>query len=143
MATPRPLLDGTEPFHRAGRPADFTILDFWRWADSDLLSNALRGRLAEFLVARALDLPFEPRREWMAYDLMTRDDVKIEVKSSAYVQGWFQEKLLSDKPVRGVIWGSEKLAFQDLAKVRTRRPNLHHPAGIERASNEAGAVSVG
>jgi len=92
MVTSRALLDGSEPFHRAGTPAGVTILDFWRWADSDLLSTALRGRLAEFLVARALDLPFEPRREWLAYDLTTRDGIKVEVKSSAYVQGWFQEK---------------------------------------------------
>ena len=29
-----------------------TILDYWRWADSDLVANSSRGVLAEFLVAK-------------------------------------------------------------------------------------------
>ena len=31
-----------------------TVLDFWKWAYSDLLDNAQRGILAEYLVANAL-----------------------------------------------------------------------------------------
>ena len=32
------------------KSADFAILDYWRWAYSDLLDNAARGVVAEFLV---------------------------------------------------------------------------------------------
>jgi hypothetical protein len=67
-------------------------LDFWRWNSSDLLSNATRGRLAEFIVASALDVDLiGSRDEWDAYDLLTKEGVKIEVKSSAYVQSWMQK----------------------------------------------------
>lgn len=65
---------------------------FWRWAYSDFLSNALRGVLAEFIVAQALGGDSRPRTEWDAYDLITKDGLKIEVKSSAYLQSWQQHR---------------------------------------------------
>lgn len=40
--------DGTEPIHGAGESLTSTLHDFWSWAYSDLLSNALRGVLAEY-----------------------------------------------------------------------------------------------
>jgi len=39
-----------------GERLPFGMEDFWRWSASDLLSNALRGVLAEFIVARALGI---------------------------------------------------------------------------------------
>lgn len=66
--------------------------NFWRWACSDFLSNALRGVLAEYIVGKALDCVNERRLEWDAYDLVTADGIKIEVKSAAYIQTWNQEK---------------------------------------------------
>lgn len=48
---PDPIaLDGSEQF--AG--VDASVLDFWRFAMSDLRMNNVRGYLAEFLVARAV-----------------------------------------------------------------------------------------
>jgi len=59
---------------------------------SDLLSNATRGIVAEYLVACALDAdPGGVRDEWAAYDLRTKDGVKVEVKSAAYLKSWYQE----------------------------------------------------
>lgn len=81
---------GDEPFHKAGRHLGFTVGDFWSWSSSDLLSNALRGRVAEFLVARALGVADGVRNEWDSFDLTSRSGVTIEVKSSAYVQSWAQ-----------------------------------------------------
>lgn len=86
-----PLLDGQEPLHRDAEPLDRTVRDFWRWAHSDLLSNALRGCLAEYLVAVALRVDDKPRREWTAWDLTSASGLRIEVKSSAYVQSWYQK----------------------------------------------------
>ena len=41
----------------------------------------------------ALEISTEqPREEWAAYDLVTNDGVKVEVKSAAYVQSWKQTK---------------------------------------------------
>ena len=87
------MLSGDEPFHLGGIRQEKTVLDFWRWADSDLKSNALRGRLAEYLVASALGIDGDSvRREWVAYDLLLPPDVRIEVKSASYVQGWTQRR---------------------------------------------------
>jgi hypothetical protein len=69
------------------------LLSFWQWSASDLVSNALRGRLAEFLVAQALGIAEGLRAEWDAYDLRTRQGVTIEVKSAAYLQTWAQNAL--------------------------------------------------
>ena len=76
--------------HAGGLSTGATLLDFWRWSGADLLNNVWRGVLAEFLVARALDVTHEPRVEWAGYDLRTRSGVKVEVKSAAYVQAWHQ-----------------------------------------------------
>jgi hypothetical protein len=73
------------------RDTDKTILDFWKWGFSDLLSNSLRGIFAEFLVGNALDCLKESRVEWDAYDLIYRGK-KIEVKSAAYIQSWHTDK---------------------------------------------------
>lgn len=84
---------GSEQFHTNGKTLPFDLLSFWQWSASDLASNALRGRLAEFLVANALGIIEGVRSEWDAYDLRTPEGVTIEVKSAAYLQTWMQTKL--------------------------------------------------
>lgn len=70
---------------------DATVADFWRFAMSDLRTNNVRGYLAEFLVAKALGLHDVRRVEWDAYDLLL-DGIRVEVKSSAYLQAWEQPR---------------------------------------------------
>jgi hypothetical protein len=70
-----------------------TLLDFWRWAYSDLIGNTERGSIAEYLVAMACNLDNSVRISWDSYDLKTKDDIKIEVKSSAFLQSWKQKNL--------------------------------------------------
>jgi hypothetical protein len=84
---------GNEPFHNDGQPLNDTVLDFWRWAASDLVSNTMRGVVAEYLVANALDLARTVRQEWQAFDVETSQGTKIEVKSAAYLQAWYHAKL--------------------------------------------------
>ena len=85
---------GSEPFHDGGHPVGGTLLKFWQWSASDLVSNATRGVLAEYIVALALGGPTESvRREWDAYDLRLADGTKVEVKSAAYLQAWKQGRL--------------------------------------------------
>jgi hypothetical protein len=83
--------DGGEPFRDGSQSLGFAIRDFWRWAASDLVSNAMRGRLAEFLVARAAGVAGGIRNEWDSYDLERPSGVRIEVKSAAYLQTWGQQ----------------------------------------------------
>jgi hypothetical protein len=68
-----------------------TILDFWRWAYSDVVSNRNRAVYAEYIVGAALGCVDTPRIEWDAVDLRY-GNLKIEVKSSAYHQSWRQSK---------------------------------------------------
>ena len=70
----------------------FNVLDFWKWSTSDLLTNRQRGILAEFLISSALDLTDNPRSEWDEYDLITKDGLKIEIKSASYIQSWEQKE---------------------------------------------------
>ena len=87
---------GQEELHADGEGLGSNLLSFWRWSTSDLVSNVTRGRLAEFIVAKALGISTDGvRNEWDAYDLETKDGVKIEVKSAAYLQSWHQERLSS------------------------------------------------
>ena len=82
---------GAEPFHCGGLTLNRTLLDFWRWSASDLVGNALRGVLAEYIVACALGLPDTDRVEWDAFDLRTPQGLTLEVKSAAYLQSWHQK----------------------------------------------------
>ncbi|GAA1366667.1 hypothetical protein GCM10009612_50660 [Streptomyces beijiangensis] len=90
-----PPLSGTEPF--AG--LDDTVLDFWRFAISDLRTNAVRGYLAEFLVARAVGARTN-RLEWDAYDILSPEGIRIEVKAGGYVQAWSQTQASPQAPVQ-------------------------------------------
>lgn len=80
-----------QPFCANGKRLDFDLLDYWCWSGSDLLGNTERGVVAEFLVAKTLDVVDKVRREWTECDVVF-DDIKIEVKSAAYRQSWAQDK---------------------------------------------------
>ena len=85
---------GQELFHEADTVSTVSLIDFWQWTYSDLLGNTNRGRLAEFIVGRALGLTLtDVRREWDEVDFITPTGLKIEVKSAAYLQSWYQKKL--------------------------------------------------
>jgi hypothetical protein len=66
------------------------VLDYWRWAFSDLRDNTQRGVLAEFLVALALGRTETRRKAWDNYDVTTSSGLRIEVKASGYLQSWAQ-----------------------------------------------------
>lgn len=101
---------GNEVLSENGARMKYTLLDFWRWSTSDILSNATRGKFAEFIVGTAVGLnPKNLRDEWDAYDLTTEDGIKIEVKSASYIQCWNQKCFstisFSIKPSR--YWDAE------------------------------------
>lgn len=115
-----PVLTGDERFAGSATAAP-TVLQFWQFAMQDLRMNNTRGYLAEFLVATALGLQVS-RIEWDEYDLLwapddSSDEVRIEVKSSAYVQAWPQKRL--SKPVfsglRGRILDASANTYADNA----------------------------
>lgn len=98
---------GQEPFHDGSRPLGFDLLNFWQWSTSDLVSNATRGVIAEYLVAQALGVADRTvREEWAAYDVVAGDGTRVEVKSAAYVQSWHQNRLspISFRTPKTLAW---------------------------------------
>jgi hypothetical protein len=64
--TPR---TGDEPFTYMGKDIGPGLLGYWRWAYPDLVSNATRGVLAEYIVGMALRcVDGRARTEWDASD---------------------------------------------------------------------------
>lgn len=92
-----------------------TVGDFWAWAYSSILTNITRGLFAEFLVGTALGAVEGTRTEWDSFDLLY-GDVKIEVKSSAYLQSWPQPELSK------IGWSISPSTYQYDGKIRDQEP---------------------
>jgi len=86
---------GNEPFHLNGKKINRDLLSFWQWSNSEILGNTLRGVLAEYIVSIDVKCPYEVREEWDAFDLISQENIKIEVKSSSYIQSW-KQRILSN-----------------------------------------------
>lgn len=71
-----------------GWTANIPSQDFWAWAFSDLVSNTERGKLAEYIVATAMGCDEGTSPTWGSFDLLSPEGIKIEVKTSAYIQSW-------------------------------------------------------
>lgn len=109
---------GDEQFHQGKTNINLRILDFWRWAASDLVSNTMRGVLAEYIVASALGVADGTRIEWDAFDIITPDGIKLEVKTSAYLQSWYHKELSKIRfSIRQALaWDAHLNAFEEGAK---------------------------
>lgn len=110
-------LTGNEHFLYNGVPINRLLLDFWSWQASELLSNTLRGALAEYIVATALDIDSNDSRiNWYEYDLLYRS-TRIEVKSAAFLQSWKREgfsrisfSIYPARPVTASIWDDDDIS---------------------------------
>jgi len=109
---------GNESFKFESEELSFKLADFWSWSQSDLLNNTLRGVLAEYIVKQDIKAEKKTRTEWDSYDLITQNGIKIEVKSSAYLQSWKQQKLSAISfdiaPTKG--WNAEKNEYSKETK---------------------------
>ena len=73
-------------------PLNINTAEFHRYAFSNFLDNVVRGSLGEYIVALALGITDDtPLNSWESWDI-SYQDLKIEVKTSAYVQTWYQKK---------------------------------------------------
>lgn len=90
-------MTGDEHLVFDGMPVGYTLRDFWAWNSSNLLDNTARGHFCEFLVASALGIDLSGTNEdWLPYDLLFINEsknIRIEVKSAAYLQAWERSKL--------------------------------------------------
>lgn len=108
-------LNGTEPILDEYGKYVSDLNGFWSWAYSNIIDNAERGALAEYLVACALGVNNSVRVNWDKYDLLSVEGIAVEVKSSGYIQSWEQEKLSSlsfgIQPTLG--WDSSSNTYSD------------------------------
>jgi len=86
---------GSEAFILNGSPLPIDLLSFWQWSASDIVGNAMRGILAEYIITSAVGTADGSRTEWDTYDIETPEGIKVEVKSGAYIQSWEQKKYSS------------------------------------------------
>ena len=116
-AIPPCQLNENSPIIGANGKQISTLTDYWKWAHSDLLGNTERGILAEYLVKLALEISGN-RLSWDKYDLLYKDHIRIEVKSSAYIQTWSQKELsaisFSIRPSFG--WNANTNSYEDTQK---------------------------
>ena len=49
------LKSGEEKLTYNGNNIGYKLINFWQWSVSDILSNATRGRFAEFIVGTAIE----------------------------------------------------------------------------------------
>jgi hypothetical protein len=103
---------------------ELTVLEFWRWAFSDLRTNIVRGVLAEFLVAKAVGDPSPLRQAWDNFDVTTPSGIHVEVKSSAYLQSWRQREH-SRIVFTGLTWREWSDQTNELAQERTLRADVY------------------
>ena len=119
-----------KPTHKTGEEPILSqtkktkLLDFWQWAYSDILGNTERGILAEYFVALACGIENQERISWDAYDLKLENGIKVEVKSSAYIQTWEQKDY--SKPIFGIqktiAWDSETNVYD---KEKKRQADIY------------------
>ena len=93
------MYTGNETLINNGEYLQYSMLNFWQWAYSNLILNVSRGTFAEFIVKSALDkhgftYNSEMKTGFEPYDLdgpiipsLNRLS-RLEVKSAAYVQLW-------------------------------------------------------
>lgn len=93
------MYNGSENLINDGKYMPYSMLDFWKWAYSNLILNVSRGTFAEFIVKSALDdggfiLNTEMKTGFEPFDLdgprikALNRNARIEVKSAAFVQLW-------------------------------------------------------
>ena len=111
-------MTGSEPIVSADGNTVGQLLDFWQWAYSDLIGNTERGALAEYIVACALGINNDERVSWDKYDLLSKQGVRIEIKTSGYLQTWEQKEL--SKPIFGIQptygWDSKSNTYETVQR---------------------------
>lgn len=103
-----------EQFSKNWNNLSIKIKDFWwRWF-SQLVTNNLRGILAEYIVASDIGITEKTREERDVYDLVTPERIKLEIKSASYIQSREQKKLSSISfSIRPTYWYSTEKNKRD------------------------------
>jgi len=93
-------MTGKEKFEFDGEELDYDFIDFWRFHYSNIYD--IQGRIAEFIVAKALDIHESQNDQyWTLWDLTYRG-LRIEVKETSYYHSFNQEGKVSQQRSFGI-----------------------------------------
>lgn len=85
-----------DEFKVNGQEIGLTVLDFWKYAYSDLNADP-RDVIAEFLVSNALGIKEATnRQDWTLYDI-DFNGIGVEVKCTGYFQTWREDNKVSEE----------------------------------------------
>ena len=93
-------MNGTEKFEFNGKELGYDFLDFWKFHYSNIYD--IQGKIAEFIVARALGIhQSQNDKYWTLWDL-TYHGLRIEVKETSYYHSFNQEGKVSQQRTFGI-----------------------------------------
>ena len=88
--------DPEDGFKMRDHEIGLTVLDFWKYAYSDLNADP-RDVIAEFLVSNALGITESTnRQDWTLYDI-DFNGIRVEVKCTGYYQTWRTDEKISEE----------------------------------------------
>ncbi len=81
------------------------------------MGNTERGKLAEYIVSLAMHCANGVSEGWKAFDVLTPEGIKIEVKTSAYLQSWAQKRISNIRfDIRETLaWDSVTNTYAEIA----------------------------
>lgn len=93
-------MNGNESFIFDGKELDYKFIDFWRFHFSNIYD--IQGRIAEFIVAKALGINESQNDQyWTLWDLTYRGK-KIEVKETSYYHSFNKDGKISKQRTFGI-----------------------------------------
>ncbi len=114
-------MKGTEKFEFNGKKLDYNFIDFWRFHYSNIYD--IQGRIAEFIVAKALDINESQNDQyWTLWDL-TYKGLRIEVKETSYYHSFNKEGKVSKHRSFGITKANGSYDPQVSGNTEFRRQN--------------------
>ena len=116
-----PLLTGDERFTNNGEEVELKLLDFWRFQYSNVWD--LQGDIAEFIVAKALEIevPYN-RNGWSLYDIDYKG-YRIEVKQTSDWHSWNIDGYTQKAPRFGI--GKAYSEYKDPNTIYERQNDIY------------------
>ena len=93
-------MNGSEKFEFNGKELGYNFIDFWRFHYSNIYD--IQGRIAEFIVAKALDIHDSQNDQyWTLWDL-TYKGLRVEVKETSYYHSFNKDGKISQQRTFGI-----------------------------------------
>ena len=114
-------MKGSEKFEFNNKELDYDFLDFWRFHFSNIYD--IQGRIAEFIVAKALGInEAQNDQYWTLWDI-TYKGLKIEVKETSYYHSFNKDGKISQQRSFGIAKANGSYDPENSGNTELRRQN--------------------